>query len=74
VCPGEAQRIDRVVETFAKRYTECNPGAFESVDAAQVHIYLSKERERERERETRIVTFRGVSVFRYKVDRNTSFF
>ena len=28
--PKETQQIDRVVESFAKRYTECNPGLFVS--------------------------------------------
>lgn len=26
--PGEAQKIDRMMESFAKRYCECNPGTF----------------------------------------------
>lgn len=24
--PGEAQKIDRIMEKFASRYCECNPG------------------------------------------------
>ena len=24
--PGEAQKIDRIMELFAERYLECNPG------------------------------------------------
>lgn len=35
--PGEAQKIDRIMEAFASRYTECNPqGDFESADAAYI--------------------------------------
>ncbi len=26
--PGEAQKIDRMMESFAQRYCECNPGMF----------------------------------------------
>jgi Sec7-like guanine-nucleotide exchange factor len=28
--PKETQQIDRVMEAFAKRYTDCNPGLFAS--------------------------------------------
>lgn len=28
--PGEAQKIDRMMETFASRYCLCNPGVFQS--------------------------------------------
>ena len=35
--PKETQQIDRVVEAFAKRYTECNPGLFTS-DGSCPHI------------------------------------
>uniref|UniRef100_A0A8C2J9L2 Cytohesin 3a n=1 Tax=Cyprinus carpio TaxID=7962 RepID=A0A8C2J9L2_CYPCA len=28
--PGEAQKIDRMMETFAARYCQCNPGVFQS--------------------------------------------
>ena len=31
--PKETQQIDRVMEAFAKRYTECNPGLFVSEGA-----------------------------------------
>ena len=34
--PGEAQKIDRIVERFSKRYCENNPGVFKSTDAAYV--------------------------------------
>ena len=30
ILPGEAQKIDRIMEAFAQRYYECNP-----------HIYAS---------------------------------
>ena len=28
--PGEAQKIDRMMEAFALRYCRCNPGVFQS--------------------------------------------
>lgn len=28
--PGEAQKIDRMMEAFASRYCLCNPGVFQS--------------------------------------------
>lgn len=28
--PGEAQKIDRMMEAFATRYCDCNPGVFQS--------------------------------------------
>eukprot|EP00039_Didymoeca_costata_P012167 m.174173 g.174173 ORF g.174173 m.174173 type:complete len:419 (+) comp15404_c0_seq4:1224-2480(+) len=31
--PGEAQKIDRMMEVFAARYCECNPGMFDHPDA-----------------------------------------
>jgi hypothetical protein len=31
--PGEAQKIDRMMETFAARYCLCNPGVFRSTGA-----------------------------------------
>ncbi|CCO27362.1 Protein transport protein sec73 [Rhizoctonia solani AG-1 IB] len=34
--PKETQQIDRVMEAFAKRYTDCNPGLFASGDQAYV--------------------------------------
>ena len=34
--PGEAQKIDRLVERFAARHCECNPGDFEDPDQAYV--------------------------------------
>ncbi|KAL3867743.1 hypothetical protein ACJMK2_040601 [Sinanodonta woodiana] len=39
--PGEAQKIDRLMEKFAARYTECNvnSGIFASADAAYVLAY-----------------------------------
>ena len=30
VLPGESQQIDRITETFAERYCNCNPGIFSS--------------------------------------------
>jgi len=39
--PGEAQKIDRLMEKFASRFCECNPnlGIFASADAAYVLAY-----------------------------------
>ncbi|KAG9102601.1 hypothetical protein FRC06_001681 [Ceratobasidium sp. 370] len=34
--PKETQQIDRVMEAFAKRYAECNPGLFVSEDHAYI--------------------------------------
>lgn len=34
--PGEAQKIDRIMEIFASRYHENNPGVFASPDTAYV--------------------------------------
>jgi Sec7-like guanine-nucleotide exchange factor len=37
--PGEAQKIDRLMEKFAERYVSCNPGSFKSADVAYVLAY-----------------------------------
>lgn len=39
--PGEAQKIDRLMEKFAARYVQCNPenATFASADAAYVLAY-----------------------------------
>jgi len=37
--PGEAQKIDRLMEKFAERYVRCNPEAFKSADVAYVLAY-----------------------------------
>lgn len=37
--PGEAQKIDRIMEKFAERYCKCNPIAFSSADTAYVLAY-----------------------------------
>lgn len=37
--PGEAQKIDRLMEKFAERYYTCNPGSFRSADVAYVLSY-----------------------------------
>ncbi|MGH0132248.1 UNVERIFIED_CONTAM: hypothetical protein FKN15_049485 [Acipenser sinensis] len=34
--PGEAQKIDRMMEAFAQRYCRCNPGVFQSTDTCYV--------------------------------------
>ncbi|MBA0573166.1 hypothetical protein Golob_000456, partial [Gossypium lobatum] len=37
--PGEAQKIDRIMEKFAERYCKCNPDSFTSADTAYVLAY-----------------------------------
>ncbi|XP_047334488.1 brefeldin A-inhibited guanine nucleotide-exchange protein 2-like [Impatiens glandulifera] len=37
--PGEAQKIDRIMEKFAERYCKCNPKDFTSADTAYVLAY-----------------------------------
>jgi brefeldin A-inhibited guanine nucleotide-exchange protein len=37
--PGEAQKIDRIMEKFAECYSKCNPKAFTSADTAYVLAY-----------------------------------
>tara|TARA_B110000211_G_C13904112_1_gene475349 strand:+ start:196 stop:540 length:345 start_codon:yes stop_codon:yes gene_type:complete len=37
--PGEAQKIDRIMEKFAERYCLGNPGVFRNNDAAFVLVY-----------------------------------
>ncbi|CAM8994234.1 unnamed protein product [Rhodiola kirilowii] len=37
--PGEAQKIDRIMEKFAERYCKCNPKVFSSADTAYVLAY-----------------------------------
>lgn len=37
--PGEAQKIDRLMEKFAERYCKQNPGAYKSADTAYVLSY-----------------------------------
>uniref|UniRef100_A0A1D1XSQ5 Brefeldin A-inhibited guanine nucleotide-exchange protein 2 n=1 Tax=Anthurium amnicola TaxID=1678845 RepID=A0A1D1XSQ5_9ARAE len=37
--PGEAQKIDRIMEKFAEHYCKCNPKAFSSADTAYVLAY-----------------------------------
>ncbi|WCJ28586.1 Brefeldin A-inhibited guanine nucleotide-exchange protein 1 [Euphorbia peplus] len=37
--PGEAQKIDRIMEKFAERYCNCNPNSFTSADTAYVLAY-----------------------------------
>lgn len=37
--PGEAQKIDRLMEKFAERFVSCNPDAFKSADVAYVLAY-----------------------------------
>ncbi|XP_042435949.1 brefeldin A-inhibited guanine nucleotide-exchange protein 1-like [Zingiber officinale] len=37
--PGEAQKIDRIMEKFAERYSKCNPSSFTSADTAYVLAY-----------------------------------
>lgn len=37
--PGEAQKIDRIMEKFAERYCKCSPNSFTSADTAYVLAY-----------------------------------
>ena len=37
--PGEAQKMDHIMEKFAERYFKCNPNAFSSADTAYVLAY-----------------------------------
>lgn len=37
--PGEAQKIDRLVEKYAERYVNCNADFFKSADVAYVLAY-----------------------------------
>ena len=37
--PGEAQKIDRLMEKFAERYVNCNADTFKSADVAYVLAY-----------------------------------
>lgn len=37
--PGEAQKIDRMMEAFASRYCQCNPGVFQSTGTT--HTYTN---------------------------------
>jgi brefeldin A-inhibited guanine nucleotide-exchange protein len=37
--PGEAQKIDRLMEKFAERFVHCNPDTFKSADVAYVLAY-----------------------------------
>lgn len=37
--PGEAQKIDRIMEKFAERYCKCNPTSFSRADTAYVLAY-----------------------------------
>ncbi|XP_057862656.1 brefeldin A-inhibited guanine nucleotide-exchange protein 2 isoform X2 [Cryptomeria japonica] len=37
--PGEAQKIDRIMEKFSERYCKCYPKAFSSADTAYVLAY-----------------------------------
>lgn len=37
--PGEAQKIDRIMEKFAERFCKCNPDSFSSADTAYVLAY-----------------------------------
>ncbi|CAB1458969.1 unnamed protein product [Pleuronectes platessa] len=34
--PGEAQKIDRMMEAFAQRYCQCNAGVFQSTDTCYI--------------------------------------
>ncbi len=40
--PGEAQKIDRMMEAFASRYCQCNPGVFQSTGQTKSRLLLFK--------------------------------
>lgn len=37
--PGEAQKIDRMMEAFASRYCQCNPGVFQSTGTTHTYTH-----------------------------------
>lgn len=37
--PGEAQKIDRMMEAFAQRYCRCNPGVFQSTGTYILYVF-----------------------------------
>ena len=37
--PGEAQKIDRMMEKFAQRYCELNPGIFSTTGTTATDLY-----------------------------------
>jgi cytohesin len=39
--PGESQKIDRMMETFAIRFCECNPGLFHHTDGGYVLAFAT---------------------------------
>ena len=41
--PKETQQIDRVIQGFADRYHECNPGIFASAGMLHISDLVSKE-------------------------------
>ena len=41
--PGEAQKIDRMMEAFASRYCQCNPGVFQSTGQPHRRLLQCKE-------------------------------
>jgi len=38
--PGEAQKIDRMMECFAERYCECNSDMFKCAGISQCYVYF----------------------------------
>lgn len=42
--PGEAQKIDRMMEAFAQRYCHCNPGVFQSTGKINTQSHCSSSR------------------------------
>jgi brefeldin A-inhibited guanine nucleotide-exchange protein len=68
--PGEAQKIDRILEKFADRYCELNPNIFKTADAAYVLAYSivmlntdqhSKQVKRKMEKSDFILNNRGIN-------------
>lgn len=42
--PGEAQKIDRMMEAFAQRYCHCNPGVFQSTGKVNTQSHCISSR------------------------------
>lgn len=41
--PGEAQKIDRMMEAFAQRYCHCNPGVFQSTGNSKTNTHVMSQ-------------------------------
>ena len=41
VLPGESQKIERIMETFAQRYYECNPDIYANSGKNYILIFIN---------------------------------